>query len=566
MKRLFCAAAFALLATPANADTLIDHVAGLTTDGHGHVERFSGLIIGDDGRIVLVLHDGDKRPRADFAVDEHGAVLLPGLIDAHVHVMELGFAALTLDLSATHSLAEAQDKIAAYATAHPDRAWIIGTGWNQEAWGLKDAAGRSRFPTAADIDAVVADRPVWLARVDGHAGWANSRAMALAGVTPLSKTPAGGRIERLAGVAGKPGKPSGVFVDDAQGLIDKHVPPPRPEDRDLALATAQAILLKHGVTAVADMGSTIEDWQAFRRAGDSGRLQIRILSYAFGVDNMALIGGPGPTPWLYDDHLRLNGVKFIADGAMGSRGAYLKAPYADAPGSRGTQRLSDTQLRNLMSRSAIDHFQVAVHAIGDAANAEVLDAIDQLAGTYTGDRRWRIEHAQNLAPADIARMGTHGIVASMQPTHQTSDRLMAEARLGPDRLAGAYAWKSVAAAGAVLAFGSDAPVEVPDPFAGLAAAISRQGPDGLPANGPDGAGWQPQERVSREAALAAYTTGAAYAGFAEGRIGRITPGMRADFLLVDRDPMTASPAEIRATKVLQVWIGGRQMARSGEDR
>ena len=548
----------ALIPVAAHADTLIDNVAGVTTDGHGAVERFSGLLIGNDGRIVLVLHDGEKRPRADFAVDEHGAVLLPGLIDAHLHVMDLGFAALTLDLSATHSLAEAQDKIAAYAAAHPDRAWIIGTGWNQELWGLKDAAGRSRFPTAADIDAVVADRPVWLSRVDGHAGWANARAMALAGVTATTKAPAGGRIERGASMAGRPARPSGVFVDNAQSLIEKHVPPPRPEDRDLALATAQAILLKHGVTAAADMGTTIEDWQAYRRAGDAGRLQIRIMAYAAGAENMALIGGPGPSPWLYDDHLRLNGVKFFADGALGSRGAWLKAPYADAP-TRGIQKLGDTQLRNLMSRAAIDHFQVAVHAIGDAANAEVLDAIDQLAGTYTGDRRWRIEHAQILAPADIARMGQHGVIASMQPVHETSDRLMAEARLGADRLAGAYAWKSVAAAGAVLAFGSDAPVERPDPFAGIAAAISRQGPDGLPEGG-----WQPQERVSRAAALAAYTTGAAYAGFAEGRIGRIAPGFRADFLLVDRDPMTASPADIRRAKVLAVWIGGRQVAVSGE--
>ena len=548
----------ALVSATAHADTLIDNVAGVTTDGHGAVERFSGVLIGNDGRIVLVLHDGEKRPRADFAVDEHGAVLLPGLIDAHLHVMELGFAALTLDLSTTHSLAEAQGKIAAYAAAHPDRAWILGTGWNQELWGLKDAAGRSRFPTAADIDAVVADRPAWLARVDGHAGWANTRAMALAGVTATTKAPAGGRIERAPGVAGRPGKPTGVFVDDAQSLIEKQVPPPRPEDRDLALATAQAILLKHGVTAAADMGTSIDDWQAYRRAGDAGRLQIRIMAYAMGVDNMALIGGPGPSPWLYDDHLRLNGVKFFADGALGSRGAYLKAPYADAP-TRGIQKLADTQLRNLMSRAAIDHFQVAVHAIGDAANAEVLDAIDQLASTYTGDRRWRIEHAQIVSPVDIARMGQHGVIASMQPVHETSDRLMAEARLGQDRLGGAYAWKSVAAAGAGLAFGSDAPVEMPDPFAGLAAAISRQGPDGLP----DG-GWQPQERVSRAAALAAYTTGAAYAGFAEGRIGRIAPGFRADFLLVDRDPMTAAPADIRNIKVLQVWIGGRQMAVSGE--
>jgi len=558
------ALAAALATAPAYADTLVDNVRGITVQpgqngAAGSITRFTGLLIGNDGRITLLLHEGEKRPRADYAMDAHGAVLLPGLIDAHVHVMDLGFAALTLNLSGTKSLAEAQGRIAAYAAAHPDRPWILGTGWNQEAWGLKDAAGRSRFPTAAEIDAVVADRPVWLTRVDGHAGWANSRAMALAGVNSATQAPEGGRIERPTPLAGKPGRPGGVFVDAAQALITAHVPPPRPEDRDLALATAQAILLRHGVTAVCDMATTIEDWQAFRRAGDTGRLQIRIMAYADGVDNMVLIGGPGPSPWLYDDHLRLNGVKFFVDGALGSRGAWLKAAYADAPGNTGLQRLSDTQLRNLMSRAAIDHFQVAVHAIGDAANARVLDAIEQLAGTYTGDRRWRIEHAQIFAPEDLARFGplaarAGGIIASMQPAQQTSDAAMAEARLGDARLAGAYAWQSLSAAGAVLAFGSDAPVEVPDPFAGLAAAITRQDANGLPPGG-----WQPQERISPAAALAAYTTGAAWAGFAEGRIGHIAPGLGADFVLVDQDPLTASPAAIRATRVLGLWVGGRQV-------
>jgi hypothetical protein len=266
---------------------------------------------------------------------------------------------------------------------------------------------------------------------------------------------------------------------------------------------------------------------------------------------MELIGGPGPSPWLYADKLRINGVKLYADGALGSRGASLKAPYADAPGTRGLRVTEDTPLRNMMSRAALDKFQIAVHAIGDEGNAAVLTAIEELATTYGGDRRWRIEHAQVIDPADIARLGRHGIIASMQPVHQTSDRLMAEARLGPARLSGAYAWKSVAATGSKLAFGSDAPVELPDPWAGFAASIARQGPDGQPFGG-----WQPQERISREATLAAYTSDGAYAGFAEGRFGRLVKGERADFLLVDRDPLLASPSEIRATKVLQVYVGG----------
>lgn len=532
-----------VMAAPAAADTLVDNVDGMTIDAAGQVERFTGILVGDDGRIEQVFKRGEKRPaKTDYFVDGKGRTMIPGLIDAHLHVMGIGFGALTLDLSETKSLAEAQDKIKAYAAAHPDRPWIIGRGWNQELWQL------GRFPTAAELDAAVSDRPVWLSRVDGHAGWANTKALAAAEVSAASKDPAGGRIERLAGTM----KPAGVMVDAASELVDRVVPPPRPEDRDLAFATAQQILAKRGVTAAADMGTSIEDWQTFRRAGDNGTLSLRIMAYAAGTEQMALIGGPGPSPWLYDDRLRLNGVKLYLDGALGSRGASLKAPYADSPGNKGLRITTDTQLKNLMSRAAIDRFQVAAHAIGDEANAALLTAIEELSLTYSGDRRWRIEHAQVVDPADFARFGKHGIVASMQPVHQTSDRLMAEARLGPNRLTGGYAWKSLATTGAKLAFGSDAPVELPDPFAGLAAAFTRQGEDGQPFGG-----WQPLERVTREAALAAYTADAAWAGFAEGRFGRIARGQRADFLLIDRDPLLASPTDLRATRVLQTWIGGR---------
>ena len=548
MKRLILAAGSSLALTftaPALADTLVDNVDGVTIDATGGMDRFTGLVIGDDGRIKQVLRRGDKRPeRPDFKVDGKGRVMLPGMIDSHGHVMSLGFAALTLDLSAAKSLPEALAMVGDYAKAHPERPWIIGRGWNQELWPEK------RFPTAAELDAVVPDRPVWLGRVDGHAGWANSKALAVSGVTATTKDPAGGKIERAA----LGGKPSGVLIDNAMELVDAKVPPPRPEDRDLALAKAQEILHSRGVTAIADMGTSIEDWQAFRRAGDTGRLNVRIMAYASGTDQMSLIGGPGPTPWLYDDKLRLNGVKLYVDGALGSRGASLKAPYADAPSTKGLKITSDTQLKNLMSRAALDKFQVAVHAIGDDGNAVVLSAIEDLSLTYTGDRRWRIEHAQVIDPADIARFGKHGIIASMQPVHQTSDREMAEKRLGPTRLGGAYAWKSVQASGAKLAFGSDVPVELSDPWAGWAAAISRVGPDGQPLGG-----WQPQERVSREQAFAAYTANGAYAGFAEGRFGRLVPGERADFLFVDRDPFLATPAELAATKVTEVWVNGRKV-------
>ena len=534
----------ALAATPALADTLVDNVDGVTVDTEGKVVRFTGLVFDDEGKITKVLERGDKRPQADYRLDGKGRVMMPGMIDAHVHVMGIGFGALLLDLSDTNSLEEALAKIKAFADENPGRPWILGRGWNQEKWGL------GRFPTAAELDAVVSDRPVWLSRVDGHASWANSLAIKTAGVTAANADPAGGRIIRKAGSK----EPAGVFVDAAEELVSKVVPAPRPEDRDAALFEAQRILLDNGVTAVADMGTSIHDWQAFRRAGDTGRLSVRIMSYATDADTMELIAGSGPTPWLYDDKLRMGGIKLYLDGALGSRGAVLKQPYSDEPQTRGLPLLTPARLRNLMSRAAMDDFQTAIHAIGDGANSEVLRAIEELSESYSGDRRWRIEHAQVVDPAELAEFGKHGVIASMQPLHQTSDRLMAEARLGPDRLQGAYAWRSVLQAGGKLAFGSDAPVEPADAFAGFAVAISR-----TDANGQPFGGWMPSETVSREAALKAYTADAAYAGFGDGRFGRLVPGERADFLLVDRDPMLASPEAVRNTQIVEVWVGGKRM-------
>lgn len=533
------------VATPALADQLVDNVEGVRIDETGKIDRFEALWIDDEGRVKQVLRRGDKRPaKVTYRLDGKGRVMMPGLIDAHLHVMALGLAALTLDLSDTSSLDQALTKIAAFARDNPQRPWIVGGGWNQEKWGL------GRFPTAADLDKAVADRPVWLRRVDGHAGWANSAAMKAAGIKPGVANPPGGRVERI----GKSLIPSGVFVDAASELVQKAAPPPRPADRDNALVEAQKILHRHGITAAADMGTGIEDWQAFRRAGDEGRLTLRIMAYAAGPEAMALIGGSGPTPWLYEDKLRLNGVKLYLDGALGSRGAWLKQPYADDPANTGLPLMSQSQFRNTLVRASLGNFQVAAHAIGDAAGAEVLNAIAEVSESFSGDRRWRIEHAQVVDPADIPRFGQHGIVASMQPVRQTSDRPMAEARLGPNRLAGAYAWKSIAATGATLAFGSDAPVESPDPFAGLATAFTRSDAKGEPFGG-----WRPEERVTREQALAAFTAGAAYAGFAEKRFGRLVVGEHADFLLVDRDPLLASPDELRATRVLETWIGGKRV-------
>ncbi|KTE31914.1 metal-dependent hydrolase [Sphingopyxis sp. HIX] len=535
------------IAAPAHADTLVDNVNGITLDADGKLVRFTGLLIGSDGKVKQLLDRKDKRPeRPDFKEDGKGRTLIPGLIDAHGHVMGLGFSLMLLDLSDTNSLEEAQAAIRKYAAENPEMAWIIGRGWNQEKWGL------GRFPTAADLDAVVPDRAVWLERVDGHAGWANTAAMTAAKVTAASKSPEGGRIE-MAG-----GKPSGVFVDAAMSLVDKAKPKPLARDVDRALYLAQQKLLAQGITTIADMGTTIEEWQAYRRAGDKKQLAVRIISYGGDIDNMALIAGGEPTPWLYDDRLRMVGVKLYLDGALGSRGAWLKAPYADAPGQKGLPLLTPAQLRNKMVRASMDKFQVAIHAIGDAANAEALSAIEDLGRDLPGERRWRIEHAQVIDPADIPRFGQNKVIASMQPIHQPSDRLMAEARLGAERLKGAYAWRSLSAAGARLAFGSDVPVESANPFAGIAAAISRTDAAGQPFGG-----WRPEEAVNRETALDGFTRTAAFAGFAEDRIGTLMPGMRADFLIVESDPMLAGPDEIRRMVPLETWIGGYRYYKKG---
>ena len=518
-----------LAAIAARADTLLDNVDGVSLDAKGTVTRFTGVLIGSDGRIVQVLASGDKRPATvEQRVDGKGRVALPGLIDSHVRLIDLGLGTLALDLSDTRSLRDVQFKLGAYALAHPDRPWIVGSGWNHELW------DRRELPTAADLDAVVADRPVWLIGTDGKFGWANSKALEAAGV----------------------GNSTGVMTGAARAQVEKAVPPPRPEDRDLALARAQELLLSRGITAVADMGTTIEDWQAYRRAEYLGTLRLRIMAYAGGVEAMTLIGGPGPTPWLYNDRLRLNGVVLRLDGALASRQALLKTPYADEANTRGSSLLGDAELKEQIGKAAVGKFQIAMVANGDAAAGRALDAIE----SYEGERRWRIEGGAMIDPVDAARAGKLGLVLSATPEQQSTERAVAEARLGPERVGHAFAWKTLADAGAVLAFGSAAPDRAPFPFAAMAAAITR-----TDANGEPFGGWQPEQRLSREAALAAQTAAGAWAGFAEARFGRIASGLRADFVLVDRDPLLATPEELRATRVIETWVGGRRVYRAPEE-
>ena len=524
----------ALLSTSALADTLVTNVNGMQAGADGQLQHFSGLIVANDGKVKSVLTGPPPPVVFDHTVDGHGQTLLPGLIDGHGHVEDLGFYALRLDVNGTQSLAELQQRLRDYAAAHPDAKWILGGGWNQELWPEK------RFPTSADLDAAVSDRPVVLERVDGHAVVANGAALKAAGVTATTPAPHGGEIH------------DGLFVDNAMDLITKAVPKPSVAEMDRAFAKSQEILLSYGVTGVGAMSTTVADWNTFRRAGQANQLHMRLMVYLLGTESIGAV--PKPTGWLYRDTLRAVGIKLMDDGALGSRGAWLKQPYTDKPDTRGLQFHSDGELLRLADTAAAHGLQVATHAIGDAANAQVISVYEQLHRKYPGDKRWRIEHFQIVDPTDIPRLAPAGIIASMQPTHQTSDRLMAEARLGPNRLAGAYAWNSVLKSGARLAFGTDFPVENPNPFPGLAAAITRQDMSGQPPGG-----WIPAERVTFAQALYAYTRGSAYAGFSEDRIGSLEPGKYADFILIDRDPTQVDSLSLGNTQVLETYVGGKRV-------
>ena len=549
MLKPLVALAALLASTAASASTLIDNINGIQIDANGQIERFAALLIGDDGKVESVWVAGPKPTGATKVIDGGGRTMLPGLVDAHGHVIEspggsvgLGLLLLQLDVSGTGSLAEVQAKLKSYAATNPGKGWIVGRGWNQEAWPNK------AFPTAADLDSVIADRPVWLVRVDGHAAVGNSAALRAAGITPQTPSPTGGKIEKDAS-----GNPTGLFIDNAITLIADHIPAPTPAMLDRALEAAQDALLAQGITAAADMGTSRTSWEAMDRLGKSARLKMRIISYADGLQPLEALSRNSPTNWLYGDRLRLGGVKLYADGALGSRGAWLKRPYADQQDSTGLRFLTDAELRDQAGRAADMGFQLAIHAIGDAGNAQVISVYEKLRTAHPGDRRWRIEHVQVVDPADIPRIAKAGIIASMQPTHQTSDRLMAEKRLDPPRLEGAYAWQTIARSGARLAFGSDFPVESPNPFPGLSAAISRRDMAGQPPGG-----WRPEERVSFAQALDGFTRGAAYAGFAEDRIGSLEAGKWADFIIVDRDPTAVDAQALARTQVLETWVAGKK--------
>jgi len=547
LQLLFAAALPALGGGAVSAQALLIHNArGLTLDERGRVIRFDAMQVGADGRVLAIGKLGEL-PASDLKrIDAGGRVLMPGLIDAHGHVLALGAARRNLQLRDTADLATALAVVRTHAEARSQAAWITGGGWNQAAWKL------GRFPTAAELDSAESQRPVWLTRVDGHAGWANSRALQLAGINRDTPDPSGGRIERDAN-----GEPTGVLVDAAMGLVERQVPAEDAAELSANLDTAERELLSLGLTSAHDAGISAAADQLLRQCAATGQLKMRIYGMARGSDEafMARLRASGPLLDAGDGHYTLRAVKLFADGALGSRGAALLAPYSDAPATRGLLFRSDIELLAQMRAAAQAGFQVNVHAIGDAANRQVLAGFEALAkemGARSTALRHRIEHAQVVALADIPRFARDQVIASVQPTHATSDMNMAEDRVGPQRIQGAYAWQRLLKSGARLACGSDFPVEEPSPWAGLYAAVTREDVSGKPIGG-----WYRQQALNPVQALDCFTRSAAFAAHAEKDLGSLTPGHRADFILVDRDPLTSSPAALLNTRVLQTWVGGK---------
>jgi predicted amidohydrolase YtcJ len=533
--------ALLLASSPVLADTAYVNANGYTLGASGAIERFATLIVDDRGRVKEVLPAGTAVPRGK-KIDVGGRTMMPGLIDAHGHVMGLGAQALAVDLNGTMSLSEAQARI----RANPGKgAWIKGGGWNQERWNL------GRFPTAAELDAATGNRPAFLERVDGHAGWANTRALQLAGITAATPDPAGGRIERDA-----QGNPTGVLVDAAMKLVEAKIPPPTQREADAALAKALAIMASVGLTGAGDAGMDRPTWDRYKRFARTGKLTARIYAMAYGPDNRAAIAPNGPIDWSDNDRLAMMAMKLQADGALGSRGAWMMADYSDAPGERGLPFFEEGNLRRIVLDASARGFQVNIHAIGDAANGAALGAFAAVPEAQRQTLRHRNEHAQIVAPSDLPRFARLGIIASIQPTHATSDKGMAEARVGEKRLAGGYAWQTLIKSGARIAGGSDFPVEPPNPFYGLHAGVTRQARDGLPPGG-----WRVAEALTLPQAFAAFTTDAAFANHAEDKVGTLAPGKWADFIIVDRDPFAVPPADLWKTQVDETYLAGKRVFR-----
>ncbi|MEL0604439.1 amidohydrolase [Pseudoalteromonas undina] len=518
---------------------VIYNANGYTPLYQGGIHTFSTLVI-KNGKVVKTGDDTLKNTFPDATlIDAKGNTLLPGLIDAHGHVIGLGDNLSQLDVRGAKSVEEITAKLEQFAKNK--QGWLLGRGWNQELW------SNTRFPTAKDLDKVVNDRPVVLSRVDSHAIWVNSKALELAGITAATQAPDGGEI-----IKDEFGNPTGIFIDKAESLITQHMSAPSKQAISDSLDAAGAHLLSLGITSTHDAGIDKTTWEVYKARSEQGDLPLRIvamLSAASPDLEYMLKAGR------YQDaesFMSIRSVKVYADGALGSRGAALIDDYADRKNHHGLMLETQAKLEELFTLSFKNGFSANTHAIGDKANKVVLDAYQNVFKQTGGMLlRNRIEHAQIVTPDDIPRFKALKIIPSMQPVHATSDMHMAEQRLTDDQLQGAYAWQTFLQQGSVIAAGSDYPVELANPFDGLYSAITRMDHNKLPENG-----WRAAEVLSREQALRAFTLGGAYAAHQEFKIGSLENSKWADFILVDKDYFKVPVDEIYKTQVLQTWIAG----------
>lgn len=525
--------------------TLYSNVNGYTLNSNRELVKFSAVQFTDDRIDRLYSHDDELPGEVDSIVDGKGQTLIPGLIDAHGHVLSYGLSLLRVDLVGTTSEQEAVQRVVDFLAGSEQLDWVQGRGWNQVLW------ESNAFPLASSLDEVISQKPIWLSRVDGHAGWANSAAMELAGVDSGTEDPDGGQIIR-----DSQGNPTGVFVDNAMALIRSKIPASSIEEQKFALRTAMQALAKQGLTSVHDAGVGSSSIQAYKQLLQDGPLPIRVNAMLSATDSFfeqRLAEGHFRSD---DDTLAINSVKIAADGALGSRGAALIEDYSDLPGHTGLLLHSQERMQYFMRAAMNAGFQVNTHAIGDSANKIVLDNYQQLIQeTNSRDLRHRIEHAQILRYEDILRFAELGVIPSMQATHATSDKNMAQDRLGEVRIQGAYAWRKLMNAGALIANGSDFPVESPNPFYGLHASITRQDKNSEPTGG-----WFPEEKMTAVEAFASFTIDAAYAGHQENLLGSLEAGKKADFIVLDRDIFTSPSSEIWQTRVLETWINGEKFS------